>query len=38
VQRRFRREVDHLLMRFDAILTPATPAPAPAGIDSTGDP
>jgi Asp-tRNA(Asn)/Glu-tRNA(Gln) amidotransferase A subunit family amidase len=37
-QRRFRREVDHLLMRFDAILTPATPAPAPVGIDSTGDP
>ena len=38
VQRRFRREVDHVLARFDAILTPATPAPAPAGIGSTGDP
>jgi Asp-tRNA(Asn)/Glu-tRNA(Gln) amidotransferase A subunit family amidase len=38
VQRRFRREVDHVLLRFDAILTPATPAPAPAGIGSTGDP
>jgi aspartyl-tRNA(Asn)/glutamyl-tRNA(Gln) amidotransferase subunit A len=38
VQRRFRREVDRVLMRFDAILTPATPAPAPHGIDSTGDP
>src|SRR5579885_966304 len=37
-QRRFRREVDDLLLRFDAILTPATPAPAPAGIASTGDP
>ena len=38
VQRRFRDEIDRLLMRFDAILTPATPAPAPAGIESTGDP
>ena len=38
VQRRFRREVDHLLARFDAILTPATPAPASAGIGATGDP
>src|SRR5262249_32014457 len=37
-QRRFRREVDDLLLLFDAILTPATPAPAPAGIASTGDP
>jgi len=37
-QRRFRREIDDLLLRFDAILTPATPAPAPAGIASTGDP
>jgi amidase len=24
--------------RFDAILAPATPAPAPAGVGSTGDP
>lgn len=38
VQRRFRGDADKLLMRFDAILTPAAPAPAPAGIDSTGDP
>jgi Asp-tRNA(Asn)/Glu-tRNA(Gln) amidotransferase A subunit family amidase len=38
VQRRFRRETDRVLARFDAILTPATPAPAPAGIESTGDP
>jgi Asp-tRNA(Asn)/Glu-tRNA(Gln) amidotransferase A subunit family amidase len=38
LQQRFRREVDRLLARFDAILTPATPAPAPAGIGSTGDP
>jgi aspartyl-tRNA(Asn)/glutamyl-tRNA(Gln) amidotransferase subunit A len=38
VQKRFRREVDQLLTRFDAILTPATPDVAPAGIGSTGDP
>jgi Asp-tRNA(Asn)/Glu-tRNA(Gln) amidotransferase A subunit family amidase len=38
VQRRFRQEVDRVLACFDAILTPATPAPAPAGIESTGDP
>ena len=38
VQKRFRDEIDRLLMRFDAILTPAAPAPAPFGIDSTGDP
>jgi aspartyl-tRNA(Asn)/glutamyl-tRNA(Gln) amidotransferase subunit A len=38
VQRRFRQEVDRVLVCFDAILTPATPAPAPAGIESTGDP
>ena len=36
VQRQFRDEIDSILMRFDAILTPATPAPA--GIESTGDP
>jgi aspartyl-tRNA(Asn)/glutamyl-tRNA(Gln) amidotransferase subunit A len=38
VQRRFRHEIENLLMRFDAILTPAVPAPAPAGLASTGDP
>lgn len=38
VQRRVRSEIDRVLVRFDAILTPATPAAAPAGIDSTGDP
>ncbi len=38
LQKRFRREVDRILLGFDAILTPATPAPAPAGIGSTGDP
>jgi aspartyl-tRNA(Asn)/glutamyl-tRNA(Gln) amidotransferase subunit A len=38
VQRRFRREVDDIFLRFDAILTPATSAAAPAGTGSTGDP
>jgi Asp-tRNA(Asn)/Glu-tRNA(Gln) amidotransferase A subunit family amidase len=38
VQRRFRRELDRIAARFDAFLAPATPAPAPAGIESTGDP
>lgn len=38
VQKSFRREVDQVLSRFDAILTPATPAVAPVGIGSTGDP
>ncbi|HZO81877.1 MAG TPA: amidase [Candidatus Binataceae bacterium] len=38
VQRRFRRDIDRIVGRFDAILTPATPAPAPAGLVSTGDP
>jgi aspartyl-tRNA(Asn)/glutamyl-tRNA(Gln) amidotransferase subunit A len=38
VQRCFRQEIDRVLVRFDVILTPATPAPAPAGIESTGDP
>lgn len=37
VQRRFRREVGRIAERFDAILSPATPAPAPAGLASTGD-
>jgi aspartyl-tRNA(Asn)/glutamyl-tRNA(Gln) amidotransferase subunit A len=37
VQRRFRREADKIARQFDAILTPATPAPAPAGLASTGD-
>jgi Asp-tRNA(Asn)/Glu-tRNA(Gln) amidotransferase A subunit family amidase len=38
VQRRFRREIENLLVRFDAILTPAVPGAAPRGLTSTGDP
>jgi len=35
--RRFRRELEGLLARFDALLMPVAPAPAPRGLDSTGD-
>lgn len=37
VQRRVRRDVDRITRQFDAILSPATPAPAPADLASTGD-
>lgn len=30
--------IDEVFDRYDAILTPATLGPAPAGLDSTGDP
>jgi amidase len=35
--RRFRRELEGLLPRFDALLLPVAPGPAPAGLASTGD-
>jgi Asp-tRNA(Asn)/Glu-tRNA(Gln) amidotransferase A subunit family amidase len=35
--RQFRRDLEPLLARFDAILSPVAPGPAPRGIDSTGD-
>ncbi len=38
VQRSFRRDIDRIVGRCDAILTPATPTPAPVGLGSTGDP
>jgi aspartyl-tRNA(Asn)/glutamyl-tRNA(Gln) amidotransferase subunit A len=38
VQREFRRDIVAVLRRYDAILVPSTPAPAPEGLDSTGDP
>ncbi|HKV54788.1 MAG TPA: amidase [Candidatus Binataceae bacterium] len=38
VQRRFRCEIAELLHRYDAIIVPSTPTPAPAGLESTGDP
>jgi Asp-tRNA(Asn)/Glu-tRNA(Gln) amidotransferase A subunit family amidase len=37
-RRRFREEMAPIALRFDALLTPTAPAPAPRGLDSTGDP
>jgi aspartyl-tRNA(Asn)/glutamyl-tRNA(Gln) amidotransferase subunit A len=37
IRRQFRRELAPVLERFDALLTPTTPAPAPEGM-ATGDP
>ncbi len=37
VRRQFRRELAPLLARYDVLLTPTTPAPAPEGT-ATGDP
>jgi aspartyl-tRNA(Asn)/glutamyl-tRNA(Gln) amidotransferase subunit A len=37
-QQRFRHEMNALCHTVDALLTPATPAPAPQGLQSTGDP
>jgi len=37
IRRQFRREMAPLLERFDVLLTPTTPAPAPEGMP-TGDP
>jgi aspartyl-tRNA(Asn)/glutamyl-tRNA(Gln) amidotransferase subunit A len=38
IRRRFRNDVQQLLQRFDVLLTPTTPTPAPRGLSSTGDP
>jgi Asp-tRNA(Asn)/Glu-tRNA(Gln) amidotransferase A subunit family amidase len=35
---RARAELAHWLRDYDAVLSPAAPAPAPAGLASTGDP
>jgi aspartyl-tRNA(Asn)/glutamyl-tRNA(Gln) amidotransferase subunit A len=37
-RRRFRREAAAIAARFDALLAPTIGAPAPKGLDSTGDP
>ncbi len=37
-QRLFRREAQRLAARFDALVCPATPTPAPPRLDTTGDP
>ena len=36
IRRQFRREMDPLLARYDVLLTPTTPTPAPEGM-ATGD-
>src|SRR5260370_37866183 len=38
VQRRMRSESAEVFERFDVILVPTAPTPAPAGLESTGDP
>ena len=35
---RINRRLHELFIEFDAVLTPATPGPAPAGLDTTGSP
>jgi Asp-tRNA(Asn)/Glu-tRNA(Gln) amidotransferase A subunit family amidase len=37
-QQRFRHDLDALCGTVDALLTPSTPAPAPRGFATTGDP
>jgi aspartyl-tRNA(Asn)/glutamyl-tRNA(Gln) amidotransferase subunit A len=37
-QQRFRHDMDALCHTVDALLTPSTPAPAPRGFATTGDP
>jgi aspartyl-tRNA(Asn)/glutamyl-tRNA(Gln) amidotransferase subunit A len=37
-QQRFRHDMEALCRTVDALLTPATPAPAPRGFTTTGDP
>ena len=38
LRRQFRRDVIEMVKQVDVVLTPATPAPAPQGLDTTGDP
>jgi len=37
-QQRFRHDMEALCRTVDALLTPSTPAPAPHGLTTTGDP
>lgn len=37
-QQRFRHDMENLCQSVDVLLTPSTPAPAPKGLGSTGDP
>jgi aspartyl-tRNA(Asn)/glutamyl-tRNA(Gln) amidotransferase subunit A len=36
LRRHYQREMTRLFDRFDVLLTPAAPGPAPAGIEATG--
>ncbi len=38
IRRRFRRDMEAAIRRFDIILTPSTPSPAPRDLSTTGDP
>jgi Asp-tRNA(Asn)/Glu-tRNA(Gln) amidotransferase A subunit family amidase len=38
IRRHYQREMSRLFDRFDVLLTPAAPGPAPEGIGATGDP
>jgi len=38
VRRRFRRDMEETAERFDVLLTPTTPSPAPRDLTTTGDP
>ena len=38
LRRQFRRDMVDMVKGFDVILTPATPAPAPRDLSTTGDP
>ena len=38
VRKRFRHEAAALAVRYDALLTPTVGAPAPKGLEATGDP
>ena len=38
LRRQFRQDMIEMVSRVDVVMTPAAPAPAPRGLDSTGDP
>ena len=38
LRRRFRSDMDWALRRYDALLAPATPTPAPGDLSTMGDP
>jgi Asp-tRNA(Asn)/Glu-tRNA(Gln) amidotransferase A subunit family amidase len=37
-RRRFRTDIEPIAARYDALLSPVAPGPAPKGLSSTGDP